>query len=593
MCYILIQMRIRLRVILLAALLSIALAGVTFGQYDTPSSRVLVLHSYNTDFQWTRDLDAGIRDVLQRDPSGYAVVSSEYLDGKFHSDQAHLDSFARHLSDKYREQQFDVLIITDNLALDFVREYRDELFGEVPTVFAGINDYEPALIAGLSQITGIPEEVSIEETLRLVFDFFPAGRLIVLGDGTLTYRRNEAVLRRALERIDDDRPVEIYPEVSLEQVERLAGGIQSTDAVFLASSVLETDGTVADFHRAGTIVSDLMPVPVFVMWDFFMGTGVAGGYLVSGREQGQAAAEIARRILAGTSVDTIPVQSSTPRSWIFDMDPLRNAGIDQSRLPERSTLYNEEPSFWSEYNSEVSWVAALVMVLGTLVALLIESRRNRAVAARHLQESLSEKEILLKEIHHRVKNNLQVISSILNMQSSFISDEQSLNYFKDCEIRVQSMALVHEQLYQSDSLARIHLPSYLEELMSSLYSAMNGASGDVTVHREIADLSLDLDQAIPVGLVVNELISNAIKYAYPDQAMRPGEISLHVVQSASEVQICVRDWGIGLDRDAHHSDSLGLQLVEALTSQLHGAIRFERGDPGLLVRIQFPLLEVA
>ncbi|MFO8043573.1 MAG: histidine kinase dimerization/phosphoacceptor domain -containing protein, partial [Alkalispirochaeta sp.] len=358
---------------------------------------------------------------------------------------------------------------------------------------------------------------------------------------------------------------------------------------------------VADFYRAGTVVSDLMPVPVFAMWDFFMGTGVAGGFLVSGREQGRSAAEIVQRILSGTSVEAIPVQSSSPNRWIFDMEPLRIAGVTPQQIPPEAVRYNETHSVWREYRTELSWLAALVTVMGTLIVLLMQSRRTRAVAAGRLQDSLREKEILLKEIHHRVKNNLQVISSILSMQREFISDQQSLDYFKDCETRVQSMALVHEQLYQTESLAQIHLPTYLEELLSSVYSsvyssgyssvrgAMNGTSEEITVRREVADLSLLLDQAIPVGLMVNELVSNALKYAYPEATTGPRIIALTVVRVESDVQISVRDWGIGLEETVEHTDSLGLQLVHALTSQLHGVAAFEAGNPGLRVRITFPL----
>ena len=577
----------------LAPLLSILLASAVFGLYDTPSTRVVIIHSYSTDFQWTRDLDAGIRDVLQGDSDRYSVISSEYLDGKFYTHPQYLESFAGHLRTKYANRPIDVLIVTDNLGLEFVREYRNSIFGEVPTVFAGINDYEPSLTEGLTQVTGVPEEVSIEETLRLALDLFPGERLIVLGDGTLTYQRNEAVLRRALEEIGYGGRVEIYPEITFDEVARVADGVDAGDVVFLASSVLEADGTVADFYRAGTVVSDLMPVPVFAMWDFFMGTGVAGGFLASGREQGRSAAEIVQRILAGTSVESIPVQSSSPNRWIFDMEPLRIAGVAPQQIPQEAARYNETHSFWREYRAELSWLAALVTVMGTLIVLLMQSRRTRAVAAGRLQNSLREKEILLKEIHHRVKNNLQVISSILSMQREFISDQQSLDYFKDCETRVQSMALVHEQLYQTESLAQIHLPTYLEELLSSVYSSgygeMNGTSEGVTVRQEVADLSLLLDQAIPVGLMVNELVSNALKYAYPEATMAPRIIALTVVRVGSDVQISVRDWGIGLKETVGHTDSLGLQLVHALTSQLQGVVAFEEGHPGLLVRITFPL----
>lgn len=568
-------------------------AAVVYPEHpsEPAPARVLVIHSYGTDYQWTRDLDAGIRSVLQADPNDYATVFSEFLDAKYHSTADYFAAQATFLATKYTGWQFDAIVVTDNLALEFVRQYRDEVFGPVPTVFAGINDWEPALTAGLARVSGIPEAVSIEETLHLALNLTAGDRVIALGDGTLTFERNFAILERALAAMDPAPELIVFPTIRMAELDALADLVTSRDAVLLLSSIREDDNTVADFWRAGVLVSSTLPVPVFSMWDFFIGTGIAGGFLVSGQVQGAAAATLVEQILAGVSVDTIPVTGTSPNRWIFDMEPLSRAGITATSLPKDATLYNAETHIWDAYRVELLVMGVVLLTMALLISLLFVNIRNRALTAERLRHSLSEKEILLKEIHHRVKNNLQVISSILSLQSASIADQQSLGYFKDCETRVQSMALVHEQLYQTESFERIHLPSYIGELVSSLYSAMTIAAAHVTITQDIADLSLHLDQAIPVGLVINELVSNAIKYAYGDGSS--GTIDIVVRRDEDRVTISVRDHGVGMDASAKRTTSLGLQLVEALARQLHGTISFEATPPGTHVVFTFPHVHAA
>jgi two-component sensor histidine kinase len=268
---------------------------------------------------------------------------------------------------------------------------------------------------------------------------------------------------------------------------------------------------------------------------------VAGGFVASGREQGVAAARLAERILAGEDVETIPVAALSPEPMGIRYGALEEAVIGRRQLPRDAVLLNQRISGWETYRYEIITLALILSSMGVLISLLFINIKRRALVAARLRESLSEKEVLLKEIHHRVKNNLQVISSILSIQSSFIADRQSLDYFKDCETRVPSMALVHEQLYQTDTFARIQLSTYLGELISSLYSATTVPSGRVTISQEVEDLSLHLDQAIPVGLVVNELLSNALKVRLPPGWYR--EIALRVEYLSGQAIIDVRTGG--------------------------------------------------
>jgi PAS domain S-box-containing protein len=202
-------------------------------------------------------------------------------------------------------------------------------------------------------------------------------------------------------------------------------------------------------------------------------------------------------------------------------------------------------------------------------------------AAAQIQAALQEKEVLLKEIHHRVKNNLQIISSLLNLQSNYISDRHTLEILKAGESRIYSMALVHDLLHRSQNSAQINLAEYVEELATNLSSAANLNSNQVTFKVETEPIWVDIDTAIPCGLIVNELTTNALKYAFPTG--RTGQIDITVKSlTYNNVILKVGDNGIGLplQLDWRNTESLGLQIVNTLTNQLQGNIELNRREFG-------------
>jgi two-component sensor histidine kinase len=197
----------------------------------------------------------------------------------------------------------------------------------------------------------------------------------------------------------------------------------------------------------------------------------------------------------------------------------------------------------------------------------------------NLEEFLHEKEVLLKEIHHRVKNNLQVIVSLLRMQARGLKDSEAINALQDSQTRVQSMSLIHEKLYQSKSLGKIDFGDYIKSLTTDLFRLYQRKLGEVKLNFQMDDIALDLDHAVPCGLILNELITNALKYAFPDgkKGMIWVELRAHPEQRLS---LEVADDGAGLppDFDVDKTKTLGLQLVNSLVSQLDGKLEMERSE---------------
>jgi PAS domain S-box-containing protein len=196
---------------------------------------------------------------------------------------------------------------------------------------------------------------------------------------------------------------------------------------------------------------------------------------------------------------------------------------------------------------------------------------ERKRAEEQIRNSLEEKEILLKEIHHRVKNNLQVVSSLLSLQSGYPRMESVRELFLESQNRVKSMALIHEKLYQSADFSNIDFADYLESLARNLFHSYGVNPEQITLTIEV-DVELDIDHAIPCGLIINELLSNALKHAFPEE--RTGTVMLAFHRQDGEFMLRFSDTGIGIppEVDFRNTESLGLQLVTTLTSQLSGKI---------------------
>ncbi len=218
--------------------------------------------------------------------------------------------------------------------------------------------------------------------------------------------------------------------------------------------------------------------------------------------------------------------------------------------------------------------------------LLTHELTERERIESRLRTSLAEKEVLLKEIHHRVKNNLQVISSMLNLQTGHVNDLETLAIFQDSQNRVRSMALIHEKLYQSENLALVDFGEYIQNLAG--YLARSYGQAGIQLRFETEPLQMGIDTAVPCGLILNELISNALKHAFPDDRLGRITISLHV-QADDRVCLSVADDGIGLpsEMDIFNTSSLGLQLVHTLVSQLGGEIQINHAG-GVQFNIIFP-----
>lgn len=265
------------------------------------------------------------------------------------------------------------------------------------------------------------------------------------------------------------------------------------------------------------------------------------------------------------------------------------------------TISYEECLLWKGKDSW--WLTTLTPLRDThsKICRLVGNAINiteRKQAEEQLQTSLQEKEVLLKEIHHRVKNNLQIVLSLLELQSQQIQEQHILNMFQESQSRIRSMALVHEELYQTKNLARVNFTNYIRRLLAHLFQIYGVNSDNITLRLNINKIAFSIDTAIPCGIIINELVSNALKHAFLGNIKGTIWVELNFVSAAppqpenNQFILVVGNDGIRLPEsiDFFRSESLGWQLVRILVAQLEGQIEIERNQ-GTVFKIRFSELD--
>jgi PAS domain S-box-containing protein len=226
---------------------------------------------------------------------------------------------------------------------------------------------------------------------------------------------------------------------------------------------------------------------------------------------------------------------------------------------------------------------------GIMVLSVILDLSERKQAEKRIHDALTQKDLLLREVHHRVKNNLQVIHSLLDLQVLKLDDHDVIGVLRDSQNRIRSMSLIHQTLYQSSNFARVDFQRFLDELIPSLIESYRSVVGQVNIEINAHEVKLPINEAIPCGLVINELVSNALKHGFVQA--RPGSIAVTVLATEDNlVEISVSNDGhpIPPDLDFTRSATLGFQLVRLLTRQLGGTLDIQRAGP-TRISLRFPL----
>ena len=360
--------------------------------------KVLLLHSYHSGYKWTDDITSAVKDEFYGKQVDLRI---EHLDTKRYFTPQYLIQEKEFLLKKYTNTQFDVVLVSDNHALNFALAFRTELYPDTPIVFCGVNSFKPEMLQGQNNITGINESVGVRKTVDLMLSIHPqTKRIVVVNDDSVTATILEKTFK---ERTEGKYPsIEwLYTEnLSTAELRELLLFLTPKDLVLLGVFFRDRNGRQFKYDESADLISKSSPVPVYGLFDFYLNQGIVGGYLTNGALQGQMGAKLVLDILGGKTADELPVIMKSPNQYFADYSVMEKFGIQENKFPHETIIINYQPQFYEE-NKEAVWITvAIIICLSILVTLLSITIVKKKKAESGLRQ-------LTSELQQRVKERTQ------------------------------------------------------------------------------------------------------------------------------------------------------------------------------------------
>jgi diguanylate cyclase (GGDEF)-like protein len=352
--------------------------------------RVLVLHAYHQGFHWTDRIMAGIQSVF--DERNDIELFINYMDTKRRSDPAYLEQLRALYATKYQLVKFDAIISTDDHALDFLLQYRDQLFPDTPVIFSGLNAFPENRLNGQKQFTGIYESYDIAGTIELMLSLHPETKTITaVTDGTRSGKIFKQLLEKAALKFSNKVKITHLHNLSLDSLQMLLKSLPEKSLVLWAIYVRTPSGVPLTSEESVALVSSSSRFPTYCVWDV-VGQGVVGGKITSPNYQGETAAKMTMRVLQGESIENIPVVGS-PLVNIFDFNLMQQFNIPISKIPSPNIILNKPDSLYERYKQYI-WLVAiififLVIIIIFLITILVLKRKRDQYEGMAMRDQLT------------------------------------------------------------------------------------------------------------------------------------------------------------------------------------------------------------
>jgi signal transduction histidine kinase len=522
-------------------------------------SRVLVLDSYHPYYTWSDNEVSGIVETLQKArPDSEPIV--EYLDCKYFPKQDHFDHLRDLFVHKFKNMKIPLIMAVDNPALDFALKYRDEIFPGTPIIFCGINGFEPEMIAGQKNVTGVAELLDVRGTVEMMLQIHPGAReIFIIHDYTSTGLATRRQAEKDLKGLTGRVSIRYMDNVATSEMLRQIKSLPQTSLVFVLSYSRDSEGRVYDQARIAHLLGEQSPVPVYGGHEERIGHGIIGGSLLGGRLHGAKAAEMAVEVLGGRDIATMPVYTGKTTRTMFDYKLLTRFNIPLDRLPYNTILINRPESFYAKYTTLVWGAMGILTSLGIIITLLAMNvaqkrrwARELAAKAGELERSNAELQEFSMIAYHDLQEPLRIIGGFVQLlerryrgRLDHDADEyiaitvQNVNHMK----QLFSDLLGYLQLNKQERVCAAHDGNdILKSVLSGLKGEIDACGAEVTFD----PLPAVFGDRSMLTLIMHNLLSNAIKF-------RSGSPRIHVSwrREGGQLVISVHDNGIGIAPEFH------------------------------------------
>ena len=577
--------------------------------------QVLIFFSYPLGTPWQDKISEVIYEELHNNSKIKTNILSEFPWSATNYDDNYAELLIEFYKYKYKNTKIDIILATSVEASIFLIKHGDTLFPNIPIISISSTPLTEQYNMKPNW-TGIIPKLKIKDTIDTALNLQPKTQNIAIISGSAPgdqIQTNKASV--ILQENYTDFNLIYLTDIPMDEIIQKVSNLPSnTIALYLLTLA---DSTGKNFIPKEILkdITKAANVPVYALWDTLIGSGVVGGYVISTEVEGKILTDIAFSILEGEKIENIPVEKDL-NAYIFNWSQLKKWNINKEDLPPGSIILNREYTFWDKYKTQIIITILVVIIEAFLIfILLVQQSRLKTVrkslteshielenkvlirtndltgtnkklvneiidhkkAKDHIQLLLEEKEIILKEVHHRVKNNLATTMSLLSLQSANLKNPEAIEALETAENRVRSMMILYDKLYKSTEFQIISVTDYFTTLVTEIVQNFKNP-GRIHIKTEIEDFQMDVKTVFNLGIIINELITNTMKYAFPEN--KEGKIFLSIVTKERQVLIIIQDDGIGLPEDINFDSpkSFGMSLVKMLTEQLGGTIQIEKGN---------------
>jgi PAS domain S-box-containing protein len=367
------------------------------------AKEVLLLHSYHKAYEWTDSISQSIENSLKYHD---VEITTEYMDTKRIYNKDYIESLFEFYKKRYKDRKFDVIVASDNNALEFLNTYHDKIFTDTPIVFCGINNFDKKSFNASNirkRTTGVVEEVDIETNIDLILDLHPnIKKLLVVNDRTTTGKEMKKEFFKVYENYKDNLEIEYIDKFKFDDLQKKVSNLDKDTVILFMLLHKDATGKVFTFKNGLKKIARSTNVPIYGLWDFYLQRGLVGGFVTHSDAQGESAASMVKELLTGKAIGNIPIIEKSPNSYIFDHDKLEEFGVDMSKLPQNSIIYNEPGSFYENYETELTIITVTFIFFTIIIFMLIDSIEDKRKTKNELQMQLNFIETLLNTMKNPI-----------------------------------------------------------------------------------------------------------------------------------------------------------------------------------------------
>lgn len=496
--------------------------------------QVLVLHSYHQGLNWTDNVSEGILSILSKEDD--VEISFEYMDTKRHSEAEYLTEFAKLYDLKHQKSNFDVILVCDNNALDFVRNYYKNYFNNTPIVFCGIDQFADNLIEGIENITGVTEEIDSRKTIEIALQLHQnVKQLVVINDNqTKSAILNRNNIRELWTQVNSDVKLVFLENLLIEELIDQVKNLDKNSVIYLINFSRDKEGNYISYQENIEIIRKATDLPIYSSWDFYFNEGIVGGMITSGHKQGELAAELTLRILNGENASEISIIREGYNQFKFDFDQMKRFKIQPKQLPKGSFISNQPPSIIKQYRTSLIVIAVFVLVIIFILRYTTIKRERNEKRLKKINLELD------RRVAERTKE-IYFANEKLELQTQqIVKQNQELEHH-----RHNLLELVKERT-ENLELANVELKSSRDRLLRMLDANSDGVwehnfkTGEIFISKNIWDklgyqsITINDTRELLCSLIHPE---DLIIIKQKDKQNRSGKSELFVI----EFRICTQD----------------------------------------------------